>query len=88
MPNRPEDKKRIMTRVRRIKGQCEALERALDESMPCSAILQQIAAVRGGVNGLMAEVLETHIQDEFGGETAADREKTADLMSLVRSYLK
>ena len=88
MPNRPEDKKRILTRVRRIKGQCEALERALEEGGSCSAVLQQIAAVRGGVNGLMAEVLEAHIQDEFGGETAASREKTADLMSLVRSYLK
>ena len=88
MPNRPEDKKRILTCVRRIKGQCEALERALQDSEPCSAILQQIAAVRGGVNGLMAEVLETHIQDEFGQESAESREKTADLMSLVRSYLK
>ena len=88
MPNRPEDKKRILTRVRRIKGQCEALERALDEGEPCGAILQQIAAVRGSVNGLMAEVLEAHIQDEFGEESAALRTKTADLMSLVRSYLK
>ena len=88
MPNRPEDKKRILTRVRRIKGQCEALERALEESTPCSAILQQIAAVRGGVNGLMSEVLEAHIRDEFGEETVTSREKTADLMSLVRSYLK
>ncbi|WMT92623.1 metal/formaldehyde-sensitive transcriptional repressor [Pelagibacterium sp. H642] len=88
MPNRPEDKKRILTRVRRIKGQCEALERALEEGVPCGAILQQIAAVRGGMNGLMAEVLETHIRDEFGGESADSQEKTRDLMGLVRSYLK
>ena len=88
MPNRPEDKKRVLARVRRIKGQCEALERALEEGVPCSAILQQSAAVRGGVNGLMAEVLEAHIRDEFGEESADTREKTAELMSLVRSYFK
>ncbi|KFB08054.1 metal/formaldehyde-sensitive transcriptional repressor [Nitratireductor basaltis] len=88
MPNRPEDKKRILTRVRRIKGQCEALERALEEGAPCGGILQQIAAVRGGMNGLMAEVLEAHIRDEFGGERADAHEKIQDLMALVRSYLK
>ncbi len=46
MPHSPEDKKRILTRVRRIRGQAEALERALEAGDPCIAILQQIAAVR------------------------------------------
>nr|EKY1950321.1 metal-sensing transcriptional repressor [Cronobacter sakazakii] len=46
MPHSPEDKKRILTRVRRIRGQAEALERALEAGEPCLHILQQIAAVR------------------------------------------
>lgn len=54
MPHSPEDKKRILTRVRRIRGQVEALERALESGEPCLAILQQIAAVRGASNGLMS----------------------------------
>lgn len=84
MPNSPEDKKRILARVRRIKGQCEALERALEAGAACGPILQQIAAARGAINGLMAEVLETHIRDEFG----ADAEKNRELLALVRSYFK
>lgn len=44
MPHSPEDKKRIMTRVRRIRGQVDALERATESGDPCLAILQQIAA--------------------------------------------
>ena len=56
MPHSPEDKKRILTRVRRIRGQVEALERALESGDPCLAILQQIAAVRGA-----ATVSYTHL---------------------------
>lgn len=47
MPHTIHDKKRLLTRVRRIKGQAEALERALEQEVECSAVLQQIAAVRG-----------------------------------------
>lgn len=65
MPHSPEDKKRIMTRVRRIRGQVDALERALESGDPCLAILQQIAAVRGAANGLMGEMVEIHLKDEL-----------------------
>ncbi len=58
MPHSPEDKKRILTRVRRIRGQVDALERALESGNPCLAILQQIAAVRGAANGLMGKWLK------------------------------
>lgn len=65
MPHSPEDKKRILTRVRRIRGQVDALERALESGEPCLAILQQIAAVRGASNGLMGEMVEIHLKDEL-----------------------
>ena len=53
MPHTIKGKKQLLTRVRRIKGQSEALERALEKETDCSAILQQIAAIRGAVNGLI-----------------------------------
>lgn len=46
MPHSPEDKKRALSRVRRIRGQVEALERALESGEPCMTILQQIASPR------------------------------------------
>jgi DNA-binding FrmR family transcriptional regulator len=85
------NKKPLLARVRRIKGQAEALEKALENEAECMAILQQIAAVRGAVNGLMAEVLEGHIREHLGpGEIAAE-ERSADLeevITMLRSYLK
>ncbi|HMW22475.1 MAG TPA: metal/formaldehyde-sensitive transcriptional repressor [Burkholderiaceae bacterium] len=87
MPHAPEDKKKALTRVRRIRGQAEALERALEAGADCAPVLQQLAAIRGAVNGLMSEILESHIREEL----AADRPPDAlaqDLTSLVRSYLR
>jgi len=84
-------KKQLLTRVRRIRGQAEAIERALDEERDCLAILQQIAAVRGAVNGLMTEVLEGHIREHLGdhASSAAQRsEDTEAVVAALRSYLK
>lgn len=88
MPTDPEDKKRVLARVRRIRGQCDALERALESGADCGPVLQQIAAVRGAINGLMAEVLETYIREEFVASQEDVEPRGRELLSLVRSYLK
>ncbi|CAN5671030.1 metal/formaldehyde-sensitive transcriptional repressor [soil metagenome] len=83
--------KQLLTRVRRIKGQTEALERSLVEGSECMAVLQQIAAVRGAINGLMAEVLEGHMREHLGSaeSDAATRAEDIDaVLRVVRSYLK
>ncbi|HBT6933559.1 TPA: metal/formaldehyde-sensitive transcriptional repressor, partial [Klebsiella pneumoniae] len=90
MPHSPEDKKRVLTRVRRIRGQVEALERALEAGEPCIAILQQIAAVRGAANGLMGEMVEIHLNDELvNGETTREQraQRMDEIGHLLRAYL-
>ncbi|MNQ92803.1 metal-sensing transcriptional repressor [Achromobacter deleyi] len=96
MPHSPEEKKRVVTRLRRIQGQALALERAVNEGTECGALLQQLAALRGATNGLMAEVLESHLRETFlqsaqGGPPGPRIEPESqidDLMRIVRSYLK
>ena len=56
------EKTKLLGRVRRIRGQVAALERALEAEKGCAEVLHQIAAVRGAMNGLMTEVIEDHIQ--------------------------
>ncbi|ANC01624.1 metal/formaldehyde-sensitive transcriptional repressor [Pseudomonas putida] len=85
------NKKSLLTRVRKIKGQAGALETALEQEKDCLAILQQIAAVRGAVNGLMAEVMEGHIREHLvaDGLSVQERQEEADkVAALLRSYLK
>lgn len=83
--------KKLLARVRRMKGQVEALEKALTGESDCGAVLQQIAAIRGAANGLMAEVLESHIREHLGDQQVSAAERQADLeqvVSIVRSYMK
>ncbi|MBB3808702.1 metal/formaldehyde-sensitive transcriptional repressor [Pseudochelatococcus contaminans] len=95
MPHSPEEKKRALTRLRRIKGQAEALERAVEAGTECGVLLQQIAALRGAANGLMAEVLESHMRETFGqrqenasGGFADHDADIEEIMRLLRTYLK
>lgn len=99
MPHSPQDRKRAITRLRRIRGQAEALERSIATGACCGPVLQQLAAMRGAVNGLMADVLEGHMRESFGHADCdpdslqdpahAQIHATIDeLTSLVRAYLK
>ena len=97
MPHSPEDKKKAINRLRRIKGQTEALERAIEEGIECPALLQQIAALRGATNGLMAEILDMHLRELFGSQKATSAVQSVDtdpdteidaVMKLLRTYLK
>ena len=91
MPHTLKGKTQLLVRVRRIKGQAEALEKSLDQGGECSAVLQQIAAIRGAVNGLMLEVLEGHLRDHLAEPALPDVQRQEDLeqvVSVLRSYLK
>jgi DNA-binding FrmR family transcriptional regulator len=83
-----QDREKLMTRARRIRGQVEAVERALaNEKEDCADTLRLLAACRGAINSLMAEVMEDHIRDHIGGSKAS-QEVTDDLLAIVRAYLK
>ncbi len=91
VPHSPADKKKALTRVKRIRGQLDALERALEEGADCAPVLQQLAAVRGAVNGLMSEILESHLREEFAHPSSTPEQREAGIdaaVALVRSYLK
>jgi len=56
------EKSRLIKRVKQIRGQIEAVERALEQEIGCTDAMQLIAATRGAINGLMAEVLKDHVR--------------------------
>jgi DNA-binding FrmR family transcriptional regulator len=85
------EKSKLLARVRRIRGQVEAVERALEAEIGCADVLRVIASVRGAVNGLMAEVMEDHIKNHVTAPSLAAKERDEgadDLIEVVRAYLK
>lgn len=84
-------KKKLLTRIRRIKGQATALEKSLESETECLAILQQIAAIKGAANGLMKDVLEDHLREHLGATelTSEQRnEEVEQVILILKSYLK
>ena len=91
MPIDTREQQKLIARIRRIRGQVDAIERALTEKGHCADILMLLANVRGGINGLMAEVLEDHIRLHMMSpdrDSTLTRELAEDLIDLVRAYLK
>ncbi len=84
------EKMKLIQRVRRLRGQLDAVERLLNADEDCGGQLMLLAAVRGGVNSLMGEVLETHIRFHLtdGAKEKIAPELAEDLIDLVRAYLK
>jgi DNA-binding FrmR family transcriptional regulator len=75
----------------RIRGQVEALDRALEEERECGDVLQQIAAIRGAVTGLMKVILEGHVRDHLADEERTPKERAQaaeDVVDVLGRYLR
>jgi FrmR/RcnR family transcriptional regulator, repressor of rcnA expression len=84
------EKLKLLNRVRRVRGQIEAVERALEEEKGCATVLHLIVAARGAMNSLMTEVIEDHIRLHVV-DPARDSERTRgaeELIEAVQAYLK
>lgn len=93
MPHTIREKEKLLNRIRRLRGQVDAIEKALEEGRECGAILQTIAACRGAMNGLMAELMEeqirSHVLDSDARKPSAHQARAADgLVTLLRTYLR
>ncbi|MGA2085537.1 MAG: metal/formaldehyde-sensitive transcriptional repressor [Terracidiphilus sp.] len=90
MSQHEREKVKLLQRVRKLRGQLDAVERALSADEDCGGQLMLLAAVRGGVNGLMGEVLEDHIRFHLteGSKEQIAPELAEDLIDLVHAYLK
>lgn len=86
------EKQRLLARVRRIRGQVEAIERALEVEAECQQVMHLLASTRAAMAGLMAEVVEDHVRihlvDSEKHPGALNDEATEQLLTVVRTYLK
>jgi DNA-binding FrmR family transcriptional regulator len=86
------DKQKLLNRVRRLRGQIDALERALEAEAGCTEIMGLLTAGRGALNGIMAEVVEDHIHmhmiDESRKPTRSEADAASELVDVLRSYIR
>ena len=92
MGHTAKDRTKLLNRVGRIRGQLNAVEKALAQDEECSAVLQTLAACRGALNGLMSEIIEGHIRfhivDPSRRPTSVQAKATQELIDVLRTYFK
>jgi DNA-binding FrmR family transcriptional regulator len=92
MAHTTKDKEKLLIRVRRIRGQVDAIERSLDSDQECSDVLQLMAACRGALNGLMAEIIEGHVRFHVLSpnqrKNSPEAQAAEELIGVIRTYLK
>jgi DNA-binding FrmR family transcriptional regulator len=85
------EKAKLLNRLRRLKGQIEAIERSVEQDQECVRILQQATSCRGALDGFIGEVIEDHIREHLMDPAAAaddPRRQAADeLVEIVHAYL-
>ena len=84
------DKQKLLNRIRRIRGQVEAVERTLEGDADCSEVMHLLTASRGAINSLLAEVLEDHLREHLLGRisTGARAEAADELIEVIHTYFK
>jgi DNA-binding FrmR family transcriptional regulator len=80
------EKDRLQKRLKRLAGQIQALDRAVEAGMPCIDVLQQATSCRGALDGFIAQVIEDHIREHLGH--AEGREAAEDLIEIIHQYLR
>jgi DNA-binding FrmR family transcriptional regulator len=86
------EKTKLMNRVKRLRGQLEAIERSLDADDECAGVLQQATSCRGALDGFIAELIEDHIREHMvdpnAGRESAQALAAEELIEIVHQYLK
>ena len=92
MAHTSRDHEKLLARVKKIRGQLNAVEKSLVEGEECSQVLMTLAACRGAMNGLMSEIVEGHIRfhivDPDQRPTSKQAQATAQLIEVLRSYFR
>jgi FrmR/RcnR family transcriptional regulator, repressor of frmRAB operon len=86
------DKQKLLNRIRRLRGQIDAIERAVESDAGCTEVMRLLTAGRGAINGIMAEVVEDHIQmhmvDEKRKPSPSEIEAADELVDVLKSYIR
>jgi DNA-binding FrmR family transcriptional regulator len=84
------NKDKLLLRVKKIKGQLNSIEKALEDEKECFKVLQQVSASRGAINSLMGEILNDHIREHWGNNVSDEQreQEIENLTALLKTYMK
>ncbi len=83
-----EQKKKIINRLKTIKGHIQGIENMVESNKNCDEILVQVAAVKQSIHKVGLAIMESHASQCFVEEEKMDKEKMEELIKLIFNYTK
>lgn len=84
-PRDPEQLKNLKSRLHRIQGQLNGIEKMLDENRYCGDVLIQVSAVEKALESLAYQLLENHLETCVRMSVKKeDPEIMKDVMELIK----
>jgi len=87
MPDQ-EEKKKIINRLKTIKGHVQGIENMVEDDKNCDEILAQVAAVKQSIHKVGLAIMEFHASQCFIEDAKVDKEKMEELIKLIFNYTK
>jgi DNA-binding FrmR family transcriptional regulator len=87
-----QEKKELLVRVKRVQGQLQGIKQAIEEEQECADVLQQIAACRGAMGSLLAEIIEGeikfHVLTKNTKANSQEMKAAENLVQILHRYIK
>ncbi len=82
------EKRALVVRLRRIKGQIEAIERMVEVDADCSEVLMQVVSSRRALKSFSEEMIQSHLHDCIEGVAtqAEGRREIRSLLEVLKRY--
>ncbi len=82
------ESKALTTRLRRIEGQVQGINRMLDSGRECEEVLTQIMAVRSSIDQVGLLLMEMHIKKCVLGDLPPDSPMTQEITAVLKSWAR
>ncbi len=84
-----EDKKKLLTRLKKAEGQIRGIEKMVEEDLYCPDILIQVSAVQSALNSFNKVLLACHIRGCVIEDIKEGKEESVDeLVEVIQKLMK
>src|SRR5580704_7524558 len=82
------EKRALIVRLRRIKGQIEAIEKMVEADANCSDVLMQVVSARGALKSFSEELIGSHLNEciENATKQSEGRRELQSLLMVLKRY--
>ena len=83
-----QEKKALITRLRKIRGQVQAIEKMIERDTDCSEVLTQVISARNALKSFGDQIIHAHMHEciEHAESQAQCRQNLRSLLTVLRRY--